>query len=187
MKRPTLSEGIALALAVSIVGGVMYSALATYLPVGPALRFLMAATSLAYVVYLLSRSPERVGRITALAVWMVVAGVLWLAAPSITLYALVHVGMIWLLRSLYFHSSLLSALADLGLNALSLAAVLWAALQSGNIFLTLWCFFLVQALFVAIPPRVGRKGKETLVDVQDSFDRAYRAAEHAVRDLSSIT
>lgn len=186
MKRPTLLEGLVLALAVSIIGGVVYSALASYLPIGPVLRFLIAATSLAYVVYLLARSPARVGRITALAVWVVVAGVLWLAAPSITLYALVHVGMIWLLRSLYFYSSLLPALADLGLNGLSLAAALWAALQSGNIFLTLWCFFLVQALFVAIPPRVGRKAREKQADGQDGFERAYRTAENAVRELSSV-
>lgn len=187
MKRPTLLEGIALALVMSIVGGVVYSALAAYLPAGPALRFLIAAMGLAYAVYLLSRSPARVGRITALAVWVAVAGVLWLAGPSMTLYALVHVGVIWLLRSLYFHSSLLSVLADLGLNGLGLAAALWAALQSGNIFLALWCFFLVQALFVAIPPRVGRKDKETQADAQDGFERAYRAAENAVRNLSSIS
>ncbi len=186
MKRPTLFEGIALALVVSMVGGVVYSALASYLPTGSVLRFLITATSLAYVIYLLSRSPERVGRITALAVWVVVAGVLWLMAPTIPLFVLVHVGIIWLLRSLYFYSSLLSALADLGLNGLSLAAALWAALQSGNIFLTLWCFFLVQALFVAIPPRVGRKAKEKQADAQDGFERAYRAAENAVRELSSV-
>jgi len=36
------------------------------------------------------------------------------------MYLLVHLGLIWLIRSLYFYSSVLSALADLGLGGLGL-------------------------------------------------------------------
>jgi hypothetical protein len=55
------------------------------------------------------------------------------------------------------------------------------------VFLGIWCFFLVQALFVAIPKRINRKpgavpaGHESA----DRFQHAYRAAETAVRKLSS--
>ncbi|MEA3290863.1 MAG: hypothetical protein U9Q71_00905 [Pseudomonadota bacterium] len=143
---------------------------------------------LVYLLYLLSRSRERVGRVTVLAAWGVAAGVIWFLAPSPALYLLLHIGLIWLVRSLYFYSSVLSVLADLGLNGLSLAMAVWAALQSGSVFLSLWSFFLVQALFVAIPPRLGPKAGERRPerDEEDRFQHAHRAAETALRKISSI-
>jgi hypothetical protein len=115
------------------------------------------------------------------------AGMLWFIQPPLLLYVCLHLGAIWLIRSLYFYSSALSALADLGLNGLSLAAAVWAVTRTGSVFLGVWCFFLVQALFVAIPKRIGRR-PGTGQDGHDSearFQHAYRAAETAVRKLSS--
>ncbi len=59
--------------------------------------------------------------------------------------------MLWLIRSLYFYDSVLSALVDLGLTGVALVTAIWAWLASNNLFLAFWCFFLVQALFVLIP------------------------------------
>ena len=108
-------------------------------------------------------------------------------APPLTLYLLIHVGAIWLVRSLYFYSGVVPALMDLGISALSVSAMAWAISRSGSVFLATWCFFLVQALFVAIPKRIGRR-PGTGQDGHDSearFQHAYRAAEAAVRRLSS--
>lgn len=188
MKQPTFFEGVALALAASLLGSALYNVLSSVFPAGAVLRLLVAGISLAYVFYLLSRSRERVGRVTVIACWTLVAGVLWFIAPPLMLYGLMHLGLIWLIRSLYFYSSILLALADLTLNGLSLASAVWAARQTGSVFLSLWCFFLVQALFVAIPTRLSRGNRETpagAVD-RDRFQRAHRAAEAAVRKLSSI-
>jgi len=187
MKQPTFLEGVAVALAASLAGSVLYSALETVFPGVPVLRLLIAGIGLGYVVYLLSRSPERVGRVTAAAAWLLVAGVLWFTHPPLLLYVCVHLGVIWLIRSLYFYSSALSALADLGLNGLGLAAAIWAVTRTGSVFLGIWCFFLVQALFVVIPKSINRKpgagpaGHES----DDRFQHAYRVAETAVRKLSS--
>jgi hypothetical protein len=129
-----------------------------------------------------------VGRVTVVAGWILVTGVTWFIAPPLLLFVLVQLGLIWLIRSLYFYSSVLSALADLGLNGLSLAAAVWAAGQTGSVLLSLWCFFLVQALFVAIPTRLSRGNREKPggPEKEDRFQRAHRAAETAVRKLSSI-
>ena len=112
----------------------------------------------------------------------------WLLEPPLALYVSVHVGQVWLIRSLYFYSSALSALADLGLNLASVAAAIWAATESGSPFLSIWCFFLVQALFVAIPVRMGenrhKRRHEHAYD--DRFERAHRAAQGALRRLSSV-
>ena len=187
MKQPTFLEGVSVAIAASLAGSMLYTAMEVVLPGIPVLRLLIAGISLAYVVYLLSRSPERVGRITAAAAWVIVAVVLWYTHPPLLLYVLVHLGTLWIIRSLYFYSSALSALADLGLNGLSLAAAIWAVTRTGSVFLGIWCFFLVQALFVLIPKSVNRKpgtgqaGHES----DDRFQHAYRVADAAVRKLSS--
>ena len=188
MKQPTFFEGVVLALAARLLGSVLYSVLSSVFPADAVVRLLIAAIGLAYVFYLLSRSRERVGRVTVVACWALAAGVIWFIAPPLLLYGLMHLGLIWLTRSLYFYSSVLSALADLGLNGLSLASAIWAAGQTGSVFLSLWCFFLVQALFVAIPARLNRSIRETpaVREDEDRFQRAHRSAEAAVRKLSAI-
>ena len=67
------------------------------------------------------------------------------------------------------------------------AAAVWAARQSGSFALSLWCFFLVQALYAAIPARFPGEGGSTADAVpEDRFQRAHRAAEAALRSLHSI-
>ena len=90
MKQPTFLEGVGVALATSLVGSMLYTAMEVVFPGVPVLRLLIAAIGLAYVVYLLSRSPERVGRITAAAAWLLVAGVLWFTHPPLMFYVLMH-------------------------------------------------------------------------------------------------
>ena len=188
MKQPTFLEGVAVALTASLLGSALYSVLSSAFPAGAVLRLLIAGIGLAYVLYLLSRSRERVGRVTVVAAWTLVTGVIWFIEPPLLPYVLVQLGFIWLTRSLYFYSSVLPALADLGLHGLGLASAIWAAGQTGSVFLSLWCFFLVQALFVAIPARLNRRNRETPAgpENEDRFQRAHRTAEAAVRKLSSI-
>ena len=187
MRQPTFLEGVGVALAFSVTGGVLYTAIDAIFPDMPVLRLLIAGIGLAYVVYLLGRSPERVGRVTAVAAWLVIAAVLWFTHPPLLLYVTVHLGTIWLIRSLYFYSSALSALADLGLNGLGLSAAIWAVTRTGSVFLGIWCFFLVQALFAVIPKSIKRKPGATEAghESEDRFQHAYRVAEAAVRKLSS--
>jgi hypothetical protein len=187
MKEPTFLEGVSVALAASLIGSMLYTAMQVVLPGVPVLRLLIAGIGLAYMVYLLSRSPERVGRITAVAAWAVMTAVLWFTHPPLLLYVCVHLGSLWLIRSLYFYASALSALADLGLNGLGLAAAIWAVTRTGSVFLGIWCFFLVQALFVFIPKSIQRKHGSGQVSHarEDRFQHAYRVAEAAVRKLSS--
>lgn len=188
MNRPGFTEGVALALGVSVVAGVLFTVLGPVVGSATMLRLLIAASSLVYVIYLLVRSRERVGRITTLAAWLLAACVLWWLEPPLLFYVLAHVGFIWLVRSLYFHAGVLAALADLGLNGLALVAAVWATLQAGSLFLSLWCFFLVQALFTGIPKRIGRTPPKRRPDPddEDRFQHAHRVAEGALRKLTSV-
>ena len=131
MKRPTFFEGVAVAFVASAFGSISYVALSAVYPGVWILHGLTAVLGLGYVVYLLIRSAERVGRVTALVLWtIVVAGTLSID-PPLALHVLVQLGFVWLIRSLYYHASVLCALADLGLSALSLAAGFWALSESG--------------------------------------------------------
>lgn len=187
MKPPTFLEGVAVALGASVFGSVMYTALVPLFAGGTVLRLLLAVIGLGYVVYLMRRSHERVGRITMLLVWGLVTLATWLLQPSLLLFVVVQLGMIWLVRALYFHGSVLSALADLGLTGMSLSAAVWASIHTGSLFLSIWCFFLVQTLFVAIPHDISRRsaiGPDT-AEGGDRFQQAYREAESALRKFSS--
>ncbi|WP_260293097.1 hypothetical protein [Sedimenticola hydrogenitrophicus] len=188
MKRPTFLEGVGLALAASLSGAILFSALAPVVGHSTILKLLIAGLGLTYTLYLLRRSGQRLGRVVTLSAWLLSSAIIWLLDPPLTLYLLLHIGLIWLIRSLYFYSSLFSALADLGLSGLGLAAASWALLQTGSLLLGIWCFFLLQALFCAIPsemkkrPGPGAAGDET----GDRFQQAEQAAETALRRLSSI-
>ncbi len=188
MRKPTFFEGAGVALIAALAGSALYAALDAVFPGVLVMRIVVAGIGLAYLLYLLSRSDERIGRITMLAVWCLATVAIWFLVPSSALYLLLHIGLIWLIRSLYFYTGVLSALLDLGLNGLALAAAIWAALQSGSIFLSLWSFFLVQALFVAVPTSIRQRkaGGQQQRQNEDRFQQAHRAAESALRKLSSV-
>jgi hypothetical protein len=185
MKRPGFFEGMALALVLSLAGSLAYGGLSLFLPAGPVPRLIIAGLSFAYLLYLLRRSSERVGRLTTLAAWFAMAAAVWPWSLSLPLYLLAHIVTLWLVRSLYFHGSLTAALADAVLNGLALTAALWAARQTGSLFASLWCFFLVQALFSSLPNPVPGGRNRVGPAPEDRFEQAHRAAEAALRRLSS--
>ncbi len=190
MNRPGFVQGGFLAgVVIAAVFGFFASAVvATLTPFfgfGSVVRLIIPALGLAYLLYLMSRSESRVGRLTTLSLWSVLAAVSWWAAPPLPLYLLIHVAAVWLVRSLYFYSGIVPALMDLGLSALSISASVWALTRSGSVFLAIWTFFLVQALFVVIPPAVtGKTGPERNTAVEnENFRRARRQADAALRQL----
>ncbi len=187
MKPLSFYSGIGVAFGLGLAGSILYSALTPLLGGAPALRMLIALLGLCYLIYLLRHNAERSGRVTAMFVWLVVAGASWLYAPSLTLYCLIHTGLIWLLRCFYFYHGVMPALLDLGLSAFGLAAALWAITWSGSVFLAIWCFFLVQSLFVSIPRSLHRRTDvgQTKTARDERFQRAYRDAENAIRRITS--
>lgn len=185
MKTPSFFEGVLLAVVASLSADMLFVALRWLMSPASALSLLIAGLAFAYCVYLLLRSPERVGRMTTLALWIVLSGAVWLWSPPLPLFLLLHLGMVWLVRALYFQPGPVAALADFALNGLSLAAALWAAVNTGSLLLAVWCFFLTQALFVVIPGGLGQPKPKPAPASDDRFQHAYRAAEAALRKIAS--
>lgn len=185
MKRPTFLHGVIVAAVLGFFASAIVATLTPFVGLGTVVRLVIPALALAYLLYLFSRSKERLGRVTALSAWIVLAVAAWWVGPPLPLYLLIHVAAIWLLRSLYFYSGLVPALMDLGISTLSISATVWAITRSGSVFLATWCFFLVQALFVAIPPALAKKRTEqrsTPVE-SEQFETARRQADQALRQL----
>jgi hypothetical protein len=187
LHKATLGAGVGAAFVASACGAALLAALSPWLGGAGALRAVIALLGFAYTLYVIARSGERVGRITTVACWLAVASGAWLIGLPLAGYVLLHVGLVWLVRSLYYYSGLLPALADLGLSLFGAAFATWAAQRSGSAWLALWCFFLVQAFHVLIPASLTQRGKAALDAADDPFARAHRAAEAAVRRLSSTT
>ena len=187
-RPPSLGDGLVAAFVLSAGGAALIASLTPWLGAATAVRLAIAALGFAYVLYVIARSGERVGHVATVVCWIAVAGGVWLAGLPLAAYVLAHLGLVWLVRSLYYYSGLLPALADLALTALGAAFAAWAALRSDSAWLALWCFFLVQAFHVSIPASlVARRAGRGRNVADDAFARAQRAAEAAVRRMTSAS
>jgi hypothetical protein len=185
MSRPTFFHGVIVAAVLGFFASAVVATLTPFVGLGSVIRLVIPGLGLAYLLFLFSRSEERVGRITTITLWSVLAAATWWIGPPLPQYLLIHVAAVWLVRSLYFYSGVLPALMDLGLNALSISATVWAITRSGSVFLATWCFFLVQSLFVAIPPAIKAKKtpQKNTTAANEKFEQAKRQADAALKTL----
>ena len=192
MKRPTFSEGVIVAILVSLVVTILFTVLSGFFPTRWLLQALIAGVSFSYICYLLMRSQEKTGRLTTVAVWAVITAVTWLLAPTIILSLFVHIGMIWLVRALYYYTSLIIALFDLGLTLFAMATAIWTLMYTNSLFLSMWCFFLLQSLFTVLPTDLksgflnkNRKSSKPQAANDDVFEQAYLSAKSALRQITA--
>jgi hypothetical protein len=185
MKAPTFLQG---AIAAAILAFFASATIATLTPVlglGAVLRLAAPLLAAAYLFYFLRASRQRTGRLATLSLWAAFAATTWWVAPALPVYLLLHAGAVWLIRSLYSYTGVIPALMDLGLCVLSALAFGWVFMRTGGVFLATWTFFLVQALWVAIPARLGAPGATRAPRGNERFDRARRQADEALRQLFS--
>lgn len=187
MKQATFSEGILVALFSSVMVAVVFTIMSSVFFGVDIFRMVIAGLSFSYILYLLIRSNEKFGRVTTTVVWIVITLPTAIFIPSLFLYISIQLLMIWLIRSLYYYSSVLASIIDLGLTGLSVLSAVWAWTVSQSLFLTFWCFFLMQALFVYIPKKITPKKMSTIKQSMsdDKFESAYYSAELAVRKLTN--
>jgi len=187
MSKPSFFEGVGVALVIAVVASAgLFTFSALFYSALP-FSFLIAAVAMGYMSYLLARSGEKTGRVTTVAVWIVITTLGFVFIDSPLVFLLLQLIFIWLIRSLYFHNSVLSAMADLGILAASLMIAAWSWFNTNSVFITTWSFFLTQALFVLIPSQFGVKKNQVCgnSNSEDRFESAFRAAETAVRNLAS--
>jgi len=185
MKAPAILDGVTLAIVISLGAALASLLLGGLLVYGVLFELLMYAATLVYLLYLLKRSRARIGRIAVIAGWGIASLGCWFFDVALLQQVLVQAGIIWLVRSLYFHGSLFTALLDFGLVSVGLAAAAWAMINTGSLVAALWSFFLVQSLFCWLPRLASRRDAEAFSNQQpSSFQSAHRVAIDAARKLS---
>src|SRR5215467_9435826 len=150
MHRPTLLEGVLVALVLSL--SVSPLVVLVQLATGSLLAWKIVGMVLAYtyMCYLLARSRRRSGRVTLglLALIVLLASLGFnLRFPTLLLLC---VTLMWAVRSFAYSRSLVSAVLQGGVCVLGCGAALMVYGHNGSMALALWSFFLVQAAFVFI-------------------------------------
>jgi len=187
MHRPTLLEGVLVALVLSL--SVSPLVVFVQLAIGSLLAWKMAVMVMAYtyICYLLARSGMKSGRVTLglLALTVLLASLVFNLRFATLL--LLCVTLMWGVRSFAYSRSLVSAVLQGGVCVLGCGAALMVYGHHSSLALAIWSFFLVQAAFVLIPAQFMRRAAtptgETLGVAPDGFGRAYHVAEQALERL----
>ena len=186
MKSPDVIDGVIAALLITLGAGAASLLLGGFMTHATLFGLLLSGASLAYLLYLLKRSGARIGRVVVISAWLLLTLICWTFDAHLLEQIVLQAALIWLVRSLYFHQSVFTALLDLGLVSVGLAVSAWAMLNTGSLVASLWSFLLVQALFCWLPElSQGRCGDHPNSERDRStFQSAHRVAIDAVRKLS---
>lgn len=180
-------QGVGQGLLLSAAGALSFTLLAPLLGQPLALRGLISLLGLAYLALLLRDPRTRIGRSVVLASWLLTVLLLIFLQPRLLDWLLAQTGLIWLVRSLCLHDRLWKAIADAALNGLALVTALACLQYTHNLFLTLWCFFLLQALhplLSAIQRRPALQPDATAANT-DRFELALHHANASLRRLAN--
>jgi len=194
MKRPSIIGGVIAAFCLAFIAVVLLQVDALFFPYAYyySLKTSIASITLAYLIYLLWAKKSSHGRILLLFSVCLILGMGYLVL-SLTPFILLSMFIIWLSRSLLWHRSFIAAGADGVLCGLGSIFSTFSWLHTGSLFIAIWCFFLLQALFVLIPQRFGLEcfGLDTSNESESSkqmqyseeFTRAHKSAENAIGQM----
>ncbi len=182
MNGPGILNGIGFAIVASLACGLLSELLPILFTQTFSSLIVVLALSLAYLIYLFRHCNVRRGRVVTLALWCSLSFCVWVLDAGLLSQIALQLAIIWLVRSFYYHTSIFTALLDLVLVVMASAAGVWAILQTGSFVAAVWCFFLAQSLFVAIPDL--SRARNPVSSSKDRFQNAHRVAQQAVRKLS---
>ena len=192
-------RGATVGLLISIMASATYFLATFFFSEGLALRATISAAALVYISYLLHRSGAAFGKVSIISLYLLSVLALLYLWPSIVVYALFHVGFIWLVRTIYFQDNFLYAFADLVFSVMSFAATLVAIFHSHSVFMSFWCFFLGQALILPVLHYFFQKytsskydrhamhhqGERNTANAHQLFHQAHRSAQEALTKLAN--
>src|SRR4051794_16677685 len=157
MQRPTLLEGVLVALVLSLLAAPLVALLHSLIGSLLAWNAVVVAMAYTYICYLLVQRGRTSGRVTLglLALIVLLAGIV--LDLRLTSMLLLCMALIWGIRSFAYSRSLVSAVLQGVVCVLGCGAALTVYGHSGSLALAIWSFFLVQAAFVLIPARLTQR------------------------------
>lgn len=184
LKPPTFWGGAAAALMFAAVAALLLPALSLLFGGWLAVKIGLSLIAAGYAAYLMTAAQSSTARLAASVAWIAVAAVGFFFASSVVTLAVPLLLITWMIRAAYFRSGMVDSLLDLGLVLLGAAAAAGALINTGSTFLSVWTFFLVQALHTAIPGLHGAAAQSPAADGR-RFNQALRSAEAALRRIHS--
>ncbi|MCC6220346.1 MAG: hypothetical protein IT291_03795 [Deltaproteobacteria bacterium] len=189
MKSTTLFSGIVIALLLSIISSPLLALASVFFNPLTAMQLTLALIATGYLIYLFSKANLRAGKIfLPLLSFSVLIGALFFKLTFFSLL-LIMAATIWLVRSVINYKSVISTIVDGALVCLGFGSALLATFFTGSLFVAVWSFLLLQALYVFIPRSFLTKEKHCseLSDSSthgDPFAKSQHAAEEALRRLA---
>ncbi|GAB4190901.1 MAG: hypothetical protein Tsb002_19110 [Wenzhouxiangellaceae bacterium] len=182
-------RSVALAIGLSVLGTALWHLLSLMMGSILAVQMSIAAMALVYALVLLRCQRGRSGRLAAFSAWLLLSLGLMAAPVSLLGFALAQLAMLWLMRSVYSYRTLLPALGDAAISGIAVLIAIWTLLHSHSLLLTLWSFWLCQALVALLPPRfpTGRDDHDRHSPSSLRFDQAHDRAREALAVLASGT
>jgi len=186
MKRPSLLNGIAFAFAIAVFAVPVWWGLKNTLPYSWAFRTAAIVPYLVYTSHLLVTAHRRVGNITLSAANLSLAIALFALPTGNSIVLVALVALVSLNRSLLFHRSMLSFAADGFVSGVGIVFAGYLFSSTSNLPAALWGYFLLQSIFVMIPPRFSDSAESFPAGEQDPvdpFQRSRRQAQAALQRL----
>ncbi len=185
MKRPNFIDGVIFAAVASVSGMALFMLLISFFNALFTAHLILTLLTMSYIAYLLWRSPKESGAVSAMLFSIVSLVIIWLLEPSFSTLLAAHALLITLVRSFAYHQTVIAVVADGLLNGLGVGAAIWAFSATDSLPITFWSYFLLQALFCLITPRLAHSEKVVDEPVNDRFTEAYHSAQVALRQLSN--
>lgn len=172
MNRASFPHSVIAALALAVAGGLCFPLLSAFLAPPTALRLTLGLVAGGYVLHVLVSSEVNGGRVIVPVLWLFCAAGLAWSAPPMALFVSLHTVLLWLLRALFTHTRAITAMADVVLSALALGAAIACARHTGSLALSLWTFFVIQALPSAVLPHDRDTAGASETRLTAGFERA---------------
>ena len=183
MRRPSFIRGVVIALILALLSYGLGAPLAAKVGSYLSIKILLSLLSAAYLAYLISASATGTGRIVVFLAYLLCVCASWIFVTDLVLYAIINTMSISVARALMFYPRLRSVLLDFGLSGVGFTTAYLACITTNSAALSVWCFFLVQSLFVAIPHTTIREPAVHHDHISARFTRALNCAKTAARRL----
>ena len=186
ISKPSFGEGALVALVMSTLGSIAVYSLGLLFFSGTLLSSVIVMLGGGYLVYLITRSQRKSGKLVATLLISSVALICVILPIGISVTLTILLTAIWLVRSFYFRCGFLDSVFDLGLTLVSFAAAVTAGRISKSHFLAFWTFFIVQALHVYLPSMQQKQsytGEQPSDTSGDRFRRAHDNAQSALNRM----
>lgn len=141
-----------------------------------------------YLLWLLISHRQHRGASLVFVGWVILAAAIYGLGLNLMTSIFSCVLLAWIVRSVMRYRRLHGIAADAALSVAAIGVALSVAGYSHSVFLSIWSYFLVQALVFLMPEQKQRNGKRSNHDnsSMERFEKARASAQAALQQINSV-